>query len=579
MNRLLLCFFLVSSLASAQQLTVQYREQFDSVIAPNLPAGWASTTNRSAAGDFITSTSSARSAPHTVLSSNATITQSLTSPLIDLSGLTPTRLEFYTARSSSHTAGLIVEASLDDGISFPILLSDTIRNPGTSSYLLTSLPLQPGLGSNARVRFRWRLIGASGAGTSGTFRLDDVTLLGQARFDLALSNLRTSQAEPAAGQSVTLTATIKNLGTSSSHEYKVKFYRDLNGNRHAEENEVFSESDGETISPADSTVISAFSPSINVGENLFIATVALPQDHNPFNDSATVAIRCRAERGMMVLNEVMYDPLTDHNEWIELYHRGSLPVDLCRWSISDRPTSSGVNTFSFTSNPSLVQPGSFIVIAADSTILSRFPHLRTPEPFVHVLILNRASGFGFNNDGDCVILHDAYGTTIDSVAYLPSWHHPDISDPKGRSLERISPDMPSNDKRNWSTSPSAFGGTPGVRNGIYTTSLPTTATLSIHPNPFSPDGDGFEDFCIIRFNLPLATSLIRISVFDLKGRLVRTLANAELSGPQGEIVWDGRDDSNQRVRLGPYVLLLEGIDGRAGILATSKAVVVVAAKL
>ena len=150
---------------------------------------------------------------------------------------------------------------------------------------------------------------------------------------------------------------------------------------------------------------------------------------------------------------------------------------------------------------------------------------------------------------------------------------------KGRSLERISPEIASNDRRNWSTSPSSRGGTPGQPNGIFTTSLPSAASLSISPNPFSPDGDGFQDFCIIRYNLPLTTSIIRITIFDIRGRLLRALANTELSGPHGEIVWDGLDDRGQRVRIGPYIVFIEAIDGQAGILATAKAVVVVATRL
>jgi hypothetical protein len=226
-----------------------------------------------------------------------------------------------------------------------------------------------------------------------------------------------------------------------------------------------------------------------------------------------------------------------------------------------------------------IQPGDFVVAAAESTILSLSPYLTSPSPTVHLFILNRSGGFGLNNDGDDIVLRDATGLTIDSVSYSPSWHHPDVTDTKGRSLERINPDLGSNDQRNWSTSPVPAGGSPGRANAIYTTSLPSSASVSISPNPFSPDGDGFEDFCIIRYNLPTSTSLIRITIFDIKGRLLRTLANAELSGPQGEIIWNGLDDGKQRVRIGPYVLLLEALDSQGGTIATAKAVVVVATKL
>jgi hypothetical protein len=456
------------TIAHAQETASLFAEHFDSALAPVLPRGWTTSSNRLTAGDFAASTSSVHSPPNAVLSTNATIAQWLLSPALDFTGQKPEKLEFYSARSGSHTSPLLVEASIDGGATFPIVLGDTLRNPGSTSYAFTSLDLPPVVHNRPEVRFRWRLIAAS-SGTSGTFRLDDIA--------------------------VTI---------------------------HIEIPEV--------------------------------------------------------EPRTLVVNEIMYDPVTGQNEWIELYHRGSVAVDLARWKISDRPTASGSTTLGITSSPAIIQPNDFVVVAADSTILSRFDYLSRNPTGVRLIIINRSSGLGLNNDGDDVILRDALGRTIDSVAYAPSWHHPDIIDPKGRSLERINPDLPSNDLRNWSTSPSPDGGTPGKQSGIFTRSLPSGASISISPNPFSPDGDGFEDFCIVRYNLPMTTSLIRISIFDRRGRLVRTLANCELSGAQGEIVWDGLDDAKQRVRIGPYIVFIESIDSRAGVLATAKGVAVVGAK-
>ena len=470
MKKILIIWIFSVSALFAQETTYFFVEGFDSVSPPSLPRGWSSTSNRLSSGDFVTTASSVRSSPYTVLSTNATISQSLTSPTIDFTGCNPETLEFYSARSTTHTAGLVVDASLDDGATFSLQLSDTLRNPGTSGYVLTSLQLPPSLANQPRLRIRWRLIGNPSGGSSGTFRLDDIAI-------------------------------------SSHFEFP------------------------------------------------------------------------ETEPRVLVINEIMYEPLLGQNEWIEIYHRGASPIDITRWKLSDRPTSSGSNSFTITNGSALVQPRKFVVIAADSTILAQFSYLASLGPDVHLFILNRSGGLGLNNDGDDVILRDAAGRTIDSISYSPSWHHPDVIDPKGRSLERINPDLSSNDKRNWSTSPSPSGGTPGKVNGIFTGALPTSASISMHPNPFSPDGDGFEDFCVIRYNLPLTTALIRITIFDLKGRLLRTLANCELSGSQGEIVWDGLDDSKQRVRIGCYVVFVESIDGEGGILATAKDVVVVATKL
>ena len=469
MRSLLTIFLFTFSVAHAQQTASLYVEHFDSVVAPSLPHGWTTSTNRLTSGDFTTTTSSVHSIPNAILSTNATIPQSIISPLLDFTGCNPERLEFYTARSSSHLSLLIVEASIDDGVTFPIALSDTIRNPGSTSYALSSLPLPSSLSNQSSVRIRWRLIAAT-TGVTGTFRLDDIAIT---------------------------------------------------------------------------------------------AHVEMPE------------IEPRA----VVINEIMYDPLADQNEWVELYHRGSAPIDIARWKISDRPTASGSNSFTISNLSSVIQPRDFVVVAADSTILSRFGYLSPAAPGVHLFILNRTGGLGLNNDGDDVILRDAMGRTIDSVSYSSEWQHPDLTDARGRSLERVNPELGSNDRRNWSSSPNPSGGTPGRTNGIYTVSVPSAASVSISPNPFSPDGDGFEDFCMIRYNLPLTTSVIRISIFDIKGRLLRTLANGDLSGPQGEVLWDGLDDTRQRVRIGVYIVYVEAVDGQAGVVATAKAVVVVAAKL
>lgn len=456
------------SIAHAQETVSLYAEHFDSSTAPSLPHGWTSSTNRLASGDFVLTTSSVHSSPNAALSINATIAQHLVSPLLDFTGRSPELLEFYAARSTSHTSALIVEASIDDGATFPIVLGDTIRNPGSTSYALFTLPLPPSISNESRVRFRWKLL-ATTSGTSGTFRLDDISVTAQA---------------------------------------------------------------------------------------------VIPE----------------TEARAIVVNEIMYDPVTGQNEWIELYHRGSTAIDIVRWKISDRPTSNGATNLVITNSPAIVLPNDYVVVAADSTIMSRFDHLARAVSGIHLFILNRSSGLGLNNDGDDIVVRDARGSTIDSVAYSPDWHHPDLADPRGRSLERVHPDLSPNDRRNWSSSPAPSGGTPGRINGIYTKSLPSTASISLSPNPFSPDGDGFEDFCIIRYTLPLTTSVIRITIFDIKGRLVRTLANCELSGPQGSVVWDGLDNAKQRARIGPYIIFIEAIDGETGVLATAKAVAVVGAK-
>ena len=65
-----------------------------------------------------------------------------------------------------------------------------------------------------------------------------------------------------------------------------------------------------------------------------------------------------------------------------------------------------------------------------------------------------------------------------------------------------------------------------------------------YPNPFNPQTS-------IRFQLP-ANDVVSLQVFDVSGRVVRTLVNGELTSGQHVARWDGRDDAGQMLSSGVY---------------------------
>ena len=69
------------------------------------------------------------------------------------------------------------------------------------------------------------------------------------------------------------------------------------------------------------------------------------------------------------------------------------------------------------------------------------------------------------------------------------------------------------------------------------------------PNPFNP-------MTTLRFELPGAGT-VRLSVFDVAGRRVRTLVDGALAAGSHEIVWDGRDAAGRDVGSGSYLARLE----------------------
>ena len=77
------------------------------------------------------------------------------------------------------------------------------------------------------------------------------------------------------------------------------------------------------------------------------------------------------------------------------------------------------------------------------------------------------------------------------------------------------------------------------------------------PAVFTPNGDGINDELALRFAVVLvgASRVVEVSVFDLSGRLVRTLRKREAVGAGDyELEWDGEDETGQRVPPGAYAL-------------------------
>ena len=307
------------------------------------------------------------------------------------------------------------------------------------------------------------------------------------------------------------------------------------------------------------------------GETLLFLRLRFDQDQRLENDTLSLKVAQSFDHHSVVINEIMYEPDPGQQEWIELYNRTDALVVLDRWFLTDKAAQ---NTLPLTLPPeAVIDPRGFLVVAADSSILALRPSGKG------VVILNKSGGLSLGNDGDRILLCDLTGMTIDSLEYRPSWHTPDVAATRGRSLERIDPDHDANDFRNWGTSTAAIGSTPGEPNSLLSQSVPSNAALSFSPNPFSPDGDGFEEICVISYRLPVNTAVLRVRIFDRAGRLVQTLADGLPGGAGGELLWNGYDSEGRRARVGPYIVLLEAVDNRGSLTASVKGVVVVATRL
>jgi hypothetical protein len=55
---------------------------------------------------------------------------------------------------------------------------------------------------------------------------------------------------------------------------------------------------------------------------------------------------------------------------------------------------------------------------------------------------------------------------------------------------------------------------------------------------------------------------------------VRTLLNNQRSGSSGSVIFDGRDDTGEALRIGIYIIFLEAINEGSGVVENIKTVVV-----
>ena len=300
-----------------------------------------------------------------------------------------------------------------------------------------------------------------------------------------------------------------------------------------------------------------------------------------------------APPGGLLVNEILFDPLADSDdgrldgtEYVELFNASALSITLSSAALADAPDEDGdFSSVAFGRAGAVLAPGAFAVVYADPgadtlaveqyAAAGRLARLYPGADLSAVLLLavDRTT-LSLSNTEDTIRLLRADSVVVDSVTYRDTWHRPELRDATGISLERIAADGPSSAARNWTSSRDPSGGTPGRANSVSTLGAepPGTPGLEI-ASPFGPDRG---EVSRIAFTLEADAAVVRARIFDVGGRLVRTLEDARFTGQTGQFDWDGTADGGRALRVGIYVVLLEAIDQQGGTTEAHKGVVVLA---
>ncbi len=184
-------------------------------------------------------------------------------------------------------------------------------------------------------------------------------------------------------------------------------------------------------------------------------------------------------QAQIIINEISYNPPeagNDSLEYIELYNSGNTQIEITGWSFT-----SGIgDTF-----PEVhLQPGAYFVAAINASAMQA----------VFQVNAHQWSSGALNNSGESIILVDASGNFVDSVAYDDMDPWPTDADGSGPSLELKSSTLDNNDGANWQLSGGLTGviingnevkGTPGAENAGGLSGGPAV-TVSVAHLEFTP---------------------------------------------------------------------------------------------
>jgi hypothetical protein len=255
----------------------------------------------------------------------------------------------------------------------------------------------------------------------------------------------------------------------------------------------------------------------------------------------------------MVVNEVLFNPSTTSNDYVEIYNRSNKILNLRQAYLANLNTSGVISSITqLSAEDYLLFPGDFMVATDNADLVKATYITQNPDAFIQITMPS------FNDDEGNVILLNEQGNIVDQLAYKDDWHFKLISNEEGVSLERIDYNAPTQQEQNWHSAASSAGyGTPTYKNSQFRVDASVQGEIKTEPEIVSPDNDGRDDFASILYSFPEPGYVANITVFDAVGRTVRVLQRNALCGIKGSYRWDGLGDKNQQLPSGIYIVYTE----------------------
>jgi len=254
----------------------------------------------------------------------------------------------------------------------------------------------------------------------------------------------------------------------------------------------------------------------------------------------------------IIINEIMFDPGPEKEEFIEIYNRSFEIYDLNKLflKVENNTSSAQKPAIKISEEGQLILPGEYRVLTDNKNLLSK------QYPLLKMALIIKPKGFQpLSNDGGNITLADSTGTVIDKASFSPAMHFKMFRQTAGVSLERIDPDGASDSKDNWQSAAETAGfSTPGKINSQHVSQNPSTNTFTLEPEQFTPDNDGRDDNLLIKYSPEKPGSLLTIIIFDINGKQIRKLVDNVLLASENTFSWDGFSDNHIKASAGIYIV-------------------------
>ncbi|MBP5527431.1 MAG: lamin tail domain-containing protein [Bacteroidales bacterium] len=255
----------------------------------------------------------------------------------------------------------------------------------------------------------------------------------------------------------------------------------------------------------------------------------------------------RAQQGVLLISELLYQPLSGEAEYVELYNAGNTPLELADYHIVRWVGDSLGRHYVLPQHT--VAPHDYVALTKDAASVTANYTLQYLNNLVECTLPT------YPNSGGSVILASADSLIIDRFDYTPSMHSRLLRNKAGVSLERRSFERPTNEASNWFSAASTAGyGTPGYANSQSTEQLVEENSFEFSSALLSPDGDGYQDELEINYQLEAGDLVARAEVYNTHGLMVRRLLNNALLGTAGILRWDALGENGQPLPEGQYIV-------------------------